>query len=91
MISEENRHSALGGLPVVRGSEEDVAGRMRQALDETPGGAVLAERRGMAWLLLPFAAFDAWQAGLALLFAYAAASFFWAQRQVHSAAARGED
>ena len=58
---------------------------------DLPGGAVLAERRGMVWLLLPFAAFDAWQAGLALLFAYAAASFFWAQRQVHSAAARGED
>jgi hypothetical protein len=39
----------------------------------------------MTWLLLPFAAFGLWHAGLAALFAYAAASFFWAQREVHRA------
>lgn len=53
---------------------------------KVPRGAVLlAERRGMAWLMLPFAAFGLWQAGLAILFAYAAGSFFWAQREAHSA------
>lgn len=50
----------------------------------TPRGAVLlAERKGMAWLLLLFAIFGLWQAGLAALFVYAAASFFWAQREAH--------
>ena len=38
----------------------------------------------MTWLMLPFAVFGLWHAGLAFLFAYAAASFFWAQREVHS-------
>jgi hypothetical protein len=55
------------------------------------GGVFLAERKGLIWLMLPFAIFGAWQAGLAVLFAYAAASFFWAQREVHSAAARQKD
>ena len=48
------------------------------------GAVFLAERKGMTWLLLPFAAFGLWQAGLAALFAYAAASFFWAQREAHA-------
>jgi hypothetical protein len=48
------------------------------------GTAFLAERKGMTWLMLPFAAFGYWQAGLAFLFAYAAASFFWAQREAHA-------
>lgn len=47
------------------------------------GEAFLAERRGMAWLLVPFALLGQWTAGIAFLFAYAAASFFWAQREVH--------
>ena len=51
----------------------------------------LAERKGMIWLMLPFAAFGYWQAGLAALFAYAAASFFWAQREAHSAPRPQED
>ena len=38
----------------------------------------------MTWLMLPFAAVDLWHAGLAALFAYAAASFFWAQSEVHA-------
>ena len=51
----------------------------------------LAERRGMAWVLLPFALFGLWHAGLALLFVYASGSFFWAQREAHSKPARRQD
>lgn len=43
----------------------------------------LAERKGMSWLMLPFGAMSLWVAGLFALFAYAVASFFWAQRGVH--------
>lgn len=43
----------------------------------------LAERKGMSWLLLPFAATGTWIAGLGALAAYACGSFFWAQRAVH--------
>lgn len=46
---------------------------------------LLAERKGMTWLMLPFAALGFWHIGLAMLFAYAAASFFWAQQQAHVA------
>jgi len=55
------------------------------------GQALLAERRGLAWLMLPFAVFGAWQAGMATLFAYAAGSFFWAQHQAHSVGTRRQD
>ena len=48
------------------------------------GALFLAERKGMTWLMLPFAPFHLWHAGLAALFAYAAVSFFWAQREAHS-------
>ena len=52
--------------------------------DRVPRGAVfLAEPKAMAWLMLPFAIVGLWQAGLALLFAYAAGSFFWAQHEAH--------
>lgn len=52
--------------------------------DARPSGALfLAEPKGMAWLLLPFAIFGQWTAGVAVLAGYAVASFFWAQRQVH--------
>jgi hypothetical protein len=50
---------------------------------EVPGRVWLAERKGMAWLLLPFAVSGFWGTGLGLLAAYAAGSFFWAQQQVH--------
>jgi hypothetical protein len=50
---------------------------------ELPGSTWLAERKGMSWLLLPFAAAGLWGTGLTLLAAYAGASFFWAQRHVH--------
>ena len=49
-----------------------------------PGAILLAERRGMIWLLVPFALFGLWPAGFIVLAAYAAASFFWAQQQVHA-------
>lgn len=48
------------------------------------GRFLLAERSGMIWLMLPFAAFGRWDAGIAALFAYAAASFFWAQHEAHA-------
>ncbi len=50
-----------------------------------PGLIFLAERKGMTWLILPFALAGMWLAGLFALFAYAAGSFFWAQRAVHAA------
>jgi len=55
------------------------------------GALFLAERKGLTWLMLPFAVFGLWHAGLALLFAYAAASFFWAQQQVHGAKSTRQD
>lgn len=50
---------------------------------ELPGSRWLAERKGLAWLLLPFGAAGLWGTGLTALAAYAAGSFFWAQRQIH--------
>lgn len=50
-----------------------------------PGRLFLAERRGMAWLMLPFALLGLWTTALFVLFAYAAGSFFWAQHHVHGA------
>ena len=50
---------------------------------EIAGGIWLAERKGLAWLLLPFAVTGFWATGLVALAVYAGASFFWAQRQVH--------
>ena len=46
----------------------------------------LAERKGMTWLMLPFAVAGVWLSGLVALFGFAVASFFWAQRRVHTAA-----
>lgn len=51
-------------------------------------GEFLAERKGMSWALLPFAATGLWTAGLFALAAYAASSFFWTQREVHRASAK---
>lgn len=53
--------------------------------------ALLADRKGMTWLMLPFAILGVWNAGIAVLFAYAAASFFWAQREAHAPARRAQD
>jgi hypothetical protein len=66
--------SAIAFLLALRG---ETSGR------QVTGRAWLAERKGMIWLMLPFAATGLWTAGLGLLAVYAAASFFWAQRQVH--------
>jgi hypothetical protein len=54
---------------------------------EVPGNVWLAERKGLAWLLLPFGAMGLWATGLAALATYAAGSFFWAQRDAHRRAA----
>lgn len=51
---------------------------------EVPGHVWFAEPKGMAWLMLPFAASGRWVTGLGALALYAAGSFFWAQRQVHA-------
>jgi hypothetical protein len=53
---------------------------------EVPGRVWLAERKGMTWLMLPFAAANLWGTGLTALALYAGASFFWAQRHVHAPA-----
>jgi hypothetical protein len=53
---------------------------------EIPGKLWLAERKGMTWLMLPFAAAGLWGTGLTLLAFYAGASFFWAQRHAHAPA-----
>ncbi|HEV2748032.1 MAG TPA: hypothetical protein VGW34_12135 [Allosphingosinicella sp.] len=60
-----------------------VALRGELAGADVPGKAWLAERKGMTWLMLPFALAGWWVPGLAALAVYAAGSFFWAQRQVH--------
>jgi hypothetical protein len=57
--------------------------RTEAAGQEIPGSHWLAERKGMAWLMLPFAAAGLWGTGLTALAGYAAGSFFWAQRHVH--------
>lgn len=53
---------------------------------ELPGRLWLAERKGMTWLMLPFAAAGLWGTGLTFLAFYAGGSFFWAQRHVHAPA-----
>lgn len=55
-----------------------------------PGSVFLAEPKGMAWLMLPFAGTGQWMIGLGALALYAAGSFFWAQRQVHGRVAAPE-
>jgi hypothetical protein len=57
--------------------------RIEQQGVELPGRHWLAERKGMTWLLLPFAFFSLWGTGLTALAFYAAGSFFWAQRHAH--------
>jgi hypothetical protein len=50
---------------------------------EIPGSVFLADRKGMIWIMLPFAVTGSWLGGLLALSLYAGASFFWAQQQVH--------
>lgn len=54
---------------------------------EIPGSVWLAERKGLSWLLFPFASAGLWGTGLTFLALYAAGSFFWAQRHAHAALA----
>ena len=49
-----------------------------------PADEWLAERKGLTFAMLPFAATGMWAAGLGALAIYAAASFFWAQRHAHA-------
>lgn len=49
------------------------------------GRVALAGRKNLIWLLLPAALAGGWHLGLALLAAYAATSFFWAQHEAHVA------
>ena len=81
---------ALGGLygwgclPLAAGALAFVAAlRMEVGEREIDGMIFLAERKGMIWLMLPFALTDNLLAGLFALFFYASGSFFWAQHQVH--------
>lgn len=50
---------------------------------DVDGKIFLADRKGMIWIMLPFAVTGSWLAGLLALFFYTSGSFFWAQRQVH--------
>ncbi|QAY79021.1 hypothetical protein [Sphingosinicella sp. BN140058] len=63
-----------------------IALRNEAAGRDVPRRMWLAERKGMSWLLLPFAATGLWGTGLTLLAFYAGGSFFWAQRHVHKPA-----
>lgn len=65
-----------------------VALRIEMHGREIPGSVWLAERKGLTWLLLPFASTGLWGTGLTFLALYAAGSFFWAQRHAHAAPAR---
>lgn len=56
-----------------------------------PERLFFAERKGMSWLMLPFAVTGAWVTGLGALAVYAAGSFFWAQREVHRSPASPQD
>lgn len=57
--------------------DHEAAGR------KVPGAVLLADRKSLVLLMIPFALAGLWGAGLAVLFGYAAGSFFWAQYQVH--------
>jgi hypothetical protein len=50
---------------------------------QVDGMIFLAERKGLIWLMLPFALTGSWLAGLFAMALYAAGSFFWAQHHVH--------
>jgi hypothetical protein len=57
--------------------------RIELAEREISGMVFLADRKGMTWIMLPFALTGSWLGGLLALALYAGGSFFWAQNQVH--------
>lgn len=65
-----------------------VALRVETTRGYPPGRRWLAEHKGMAWLLLPFALLGLWGSGLTALALFAGGSFFWAQHHVHLPALR---
>jgi hypothetical protein len=67
-----------------------LAQRFEIARKRVKGERFLAERKGLAWLMLPFAASGFWLAGLGALAAYAIGSFFWAQSRVHAASSAAD-
>ena len=68
-----------------------VASRIEAEGRDLPGRLWLAERKGMSWLILPFAAANLWGTGLTVLAFYAGASFFWAQRHAHAVVPPAQD
>ena len=98
--NEEPQRRVRIDIGFALGQTEVTVGQFRQFVDaskyvsdaERLGGSAvyeeasgrIAERRGMTWLLVPFAIVGLWPAGFIFLAAYAAASFFWAQQQVHA-------
>jgi len=62
-----------------------VALRIETGRAPPAGRRWLAEHKGMAWLLLPFAVLGLWGSGLTALAVYVGASFFWAQHHAHAA------
>jgi hypothetical protein len=68
-----------------------VARAIEAPQERVRGGTWLADGQGLIVLMIPFAVLQQWGAGLALISAYAAASFFWAQREVHRVSRAHQD
>ncbi len=77
------RNDGWGALVLGAGTIAFAAALEGERPRRTGIGLFLAEPKGMAWLMLPFAAVGQWTLGLGGLFSYAALSFFVAQRQAH--------
>ncbi len=60
-----------------------VALRREIGTKEVRGAVFLADRHSLLLVMLAFALGGQWGAGIVILLAYAAASFFWAQEQMH--------
>ena len=60
-----------------------VALRREIGTREVKGAVFLADRHSLLIVMLAFALAAQWSAGIVVLLAYAAASFFWAQDQAH--------
>ena len=60
-----------------------IALRREIGTKEVRGALLLADRHSLLIRMLPFAISDRWGTGIAVLLAYAAGSFFWAQNEAH--------